>query len=104
MGVERRIAVVLAGAVLGLAGCGGDQPARPAPPDLAGKPVPWRTDGLDRVQRTRAEAEEIAWRRAELAKLERSVTVGAALRRALLTEAIGRRAHDRYRAALDGAR
>jgi hypothetical protein len=104
MGGGRRIAVVLTGAVLALAGCGGDKPSRPAAPDLAGEAAPSRTDELDRVQRARAEAAEVAWRRAELAKLERSVTVRAALRRALLTEAIGRRAHDRYRAALDGAR
>jgi hypothetical protein len=100
----RRIAVVLAGLVLALAGCGGDKPARPAAADRAGEPAPWRTDELDRVGRARAAAEEVAWRRAELAKLERSVTVRAALRRALLTESIGRGAHAAYRAALDGAR
>jgi len=104
MGAERRIAAVLAGLVLLAAGCGGDKRSAPRPADRAGEPVPWRTDGLDRVQRARKEAEADARRRAELARLRDSVTVDAALRRALLTAAIGRRAHARYRAALRGAR
>jgi hypothetical protein len=103
MGAERRIAALLTGLVLALAGCGGDAAGPPAS-DRADNPVPWRTDELDRVARARAEADEAAWRRAELAKLERSASVRAALRRALLTESIGRRAYDGYRAALDGAR
>jgi hypothetical protein len=104
MDAGRRIAVVLTGLLLVAAGCGGGKPPPPPPADHALEPAPRPTEGLDRVQRARAEALEIAWRRAELAKLERSVTVRAALRRALLTEAIGARAHAGYRAALDGAR
>jgi D-glucuronyl C5-epimerase C-terminus len=100
--------VVLAGCVLALVGCGGDKPSPPAVPALASaEPAP-RSDKQDRRARlraaqARAAAEEAAWRRTQLAKLEDSVTVRAALRRALLTERIGRRAHARYRAALAGA-
>jgi hypothetical protein len=104
MARRRRIAAVLTGFVLAVAGCGGDKPAAPAPADRAAEPSPWRTDELDRVGRARAAAEEAARRRAELARLERSVTVRAALRRALLTEKIGPRAYRGYRAALAGAR
>jgi D-glucuronyl C5-epimerase-like protein len=105
MGGRRRIAVVLAGLGLALAGCGGGGDAGPAAPaGRADPPAPWRTDELDRVVRARAQAEEAARVRAELARLRRFTTVRAALRRALLTEAIGRRAYDGYRAALDGAR
>src|SRR5215218_6273400 len=105
MDAWRRIAVVLMGLALAAAGCGGgDKRAAPPRAELGGKSVPWHRQALDRVQRARALAQEEAWRRAELAKLEHSVTMHAALRRALLSEAIGRRAYDRYRAALDGAR
>jgi len=104
MAARRRIAVVLTGCVLSAAGCGGDGHSRPAPPDLAGGPVPWRTQSLDRVERVRAEAAALARRRAELARLEHARTVRAALRRALLTGAIAQPAHDRYAAALAGAR
>jgi hypothetical protein len=100
----RRIAAVLAGLGLAVAGCGGDNAGPAAPADRADAPVPWRTDALDRVARARAEAERAARVRAELARLRRSTTVRAALRRALLTDAISRRAYDGYRAALDGAR
>src|SRR5829696_8064099 len=104
MDAWRRIAVVLTGLALLAAGSGGGgKQAAPARVEL-GESVPWPRHALDRVQRARAVAQEEAWRRAELAKLERAVTVRAALRRALLSEAIGRRAYDRYRAALDGAR
>jgi D-glucuronyl C5-epimerase C-terminus len=105
----RRTAVVLAGCVLAVAGCGGDKPTPPAAPELAGaEPAP-RSDKQDRrarmrAARARAAAEEAAWRRTELAEIEDSVTVHATLRRALLTKRIGRRAHGRYRAALAGAR
>jgi hypothetical protein len=105
MDAGRRIAVVLTGLALLAAGCGGDKPASPpARVDLGGESVPSHRHALDRVVRARAVAQEEARRRAELAKLERSVTVRAALRRALLSEAIGRRAYDGYRAALAGAR
>ena len=105
MDAWRRIAVVLAGLALLVAGCGGDKPSPPrAPAGLGGESVPWHRHALDRVARARAVAQEEAWRHAELARLERSVTVRAALRRALLSEAIGRRAYDGYRAALAGAR
>ncbi|HKH17374.1 MAG TPA: D-glucuronyl C5-epimerase family protein [Solirubrobacteraceae bacterium] len=104
MAAGRRIAAVLTGLVLLAAGCGADTPSSPAPADRAAEPAPGRNDALDRVRRARAEAAEAAWRRAELAKLAGSRTIAAALRRALLTEALGRRAHARYRAALHGAR
>ena len=109
MAARRRIAAVLAGCILLAAGCGGgggddedgDGPARA---ELTGGSVPWRSAGLDRVARARAAARAQARRRAELARLARSRTVRAALRRALLTGAIVRPAHDRYVAALAGAR
>jgi hypothetical protein len=105
MDAWRRIAVVLMGLALVAAGCGGgDKRAAPPRAELGGKSVPWHRQALDRVQRARALAQEEAWRRAELAKLEHSVTMRAALRRALLSEAIGRRAYGGYRAALAGAR
>jgi len=104
MGAERRIAVVLLGLAVSASGCGGGGGARPAAPVMPDAPSPWRADRLDRVQRARAAAADEAWRRAELARIADSPTVGAALRRALLQHAIGRREHDRYRAAYDGAR
>jgi hypothetical protein len=109
MGGLRRIAAVIAGLALVAAGCGGG--GAPSGGARAGAavdtrmPAPWRAGGdLDRVLRTRAAAREAARRRAELAALEDVHTVPAALRRALLTGAIGRGAHARYRAAYDGAR
>src|SRR5215207_7357843 len=104
MGAERRIAVVLLGLAVSASGCGGGGGARPAAPVMPDAPSPWRADRLDRVQRARAAAADEAWRRAELARIADSPTVGAALRRALLQQAIGRREHDRYRAAYDGGR
>jgi hypothetical protein len=109
MGGLRRIATVLAGLVLlAVAGCGDGPPAdhgRPGDVVDTRVPVPWRDDGtLDRVRRARAEAEAAARRAAALARLERVSTVGAALRRALLTDAIERPAYEAYRAAYDGAR
>jgi len=98
--------VLLAGFVLALAGCaGGDKPEPPAPGDRAGTPANRSTAELERFERARAATVAAARRRqAALVRLERSDTVRAALRRALLTEAIGRGAYDGYRAALDGAR
>src|SRR5688500_20280945 len=109
MGGVRRIATVLAGLVLlAVASCGDGPPVdRGRPGDVVDTrvPVPWRDDGtLDRVRRARAEAEAAARRAAALARLEGVSTVGAALRRALLTHAIERPAYDAYRAAYDGAR
>ncbi len=98
---------MLAGLILLVAGCGDAdrRGATPPPPlDLGSEPAPWRADGLDRVERARREAEAVARRRAALAKLDGVPTVGAALRRALLSGRIERPAHDRYRAALGGAR
>jgi len=100
---------VIAGLGLVAAGCGGGgAPSRDA---RAGNvvdtrmPAPWRAGAdLDRVRRTRAATRAAARRRAALAALEDVHTVPAALRRALLTGAIGRDAHARYRAAYDGAR
>ena len=105
MAAGRRIAAVLTGLALVAAGCGGGHRAA-APPRALGvrEPVPWRTDALDRVARARAEAAAVARRRATLARLAGEGTVRAALRRALLTGAIGRRSYDRYRRALGGAR
>jgi len=104
MAGRRRIAAVLAGGLLAIAGCGGDEPRPDAPPAVSGEAAPATAEALDRVQRARAEAEAIARRRAELARLRRSPGVRAALRRALLSGAIGPREHARYRAALAGAR
>jgi hypothetical protein len=105
----RRIATALGAAVLlTVAGCGdGPSPDRARPGDAVDTrvPVPWRDDGaLDRVKRAQAEAEREARRAAALARLEGVPTVGAALRRALLREAIDRRAFEGYHAAYDGAR
>jgi len=102
----RRIAAAVAAATLIAAGCGGEQRAGRAPADpRAQAPVPWRPDGaLDRVQRARALAARAARRRAELERLAGVHTVPAALRRALLSRAIGERAHAGYRAAYRGAR
>jgi D-glucuronyl C5-epimerase-like protein len=90
------------------AGCGGDG-TRSDPParDVVDTrtPVPWRAGAeLDRVLRVRAAAHEAARRRAALAALAGVRTVPAALRRAMLSGAISRGAHARYRAAYDGAR
>ena len=52
----------------------------------------------------RTAAAEAAWRASELRKLEGHTSVPAALRRALLRRAIGRRAHDAYLARLRRAR
>jgi hypothetical protein len=104
MRAERRIAAVLTGLALLACGCGGGARARQEPRALSGRAEPWHAAGLDRVRRARALAEREARRRAELARLARSPTVAAALRRALLERAIARPAHDRYRAAFDGAR
>jgi len=108
MGGLRRIAAVVAGLALVAAGCGGGAPSRdPRSGDVVDTRVPvrWRADGdLDRVVRARAAAREAARRRAALAALEDVHTVPAALRRALLSGAIGRDAHARYRAAYEGAR
>ncbi len=79
-------------------------PPPPRSPSSRGGQAPWPTAALDRVARTRAAARSLARRRAELARLADSRTVRAALRRALLTGAIARPAHDRYVAALAGAR
>lgn len=95
---------MLTGLVLLVCGCGGDSHARRQPPRLDGRAEPWGSEGLDRVERARAAAAAAARRRAELARLARSPTVEAALRRALLRHVIGRPEHDRYRAAFDGAR
>jgi D-glucuronyl C5-epimerase C-terminus len=109
MGGLRRIAAVIVGLALIVGGCGGRD--APSPGRESGHvvdtrvPAPWRAGGdLDRVRRTRAVAREAARRRAALAALEDVHTVPAALRRALLTGAIGQGAYVRYRAAYDGAR
>ena len=105
MAAGRRIAAVLAGLLLlAIAGCGGDKRPEPATVDPRGEPVPLVVHGLDHAQRARAEALALARRYAKIARLARSRTVGAALRRARLTDRIGRRAYARYRAALAGAR
>src|SRR5687768_2014192 len=59
---RRRIAVVLTGLALLAAGCGGDKPAPPAPPDRAADAGPGPSRAVERARRARAEAEEIAWR------------------------------------------
>ena len=94
-------------ALLLLAGCGGggDPVAQPAPAVVdTSAPVPWHTTELDRSERVRAIAAEVARRRAELGRLRGVPSVGAALRRARLSGAIGGGAYRRYRAAYDGAR
>jgi hypothetical protein len=100
----RRIALALTGLLLLASGCGGDRHPQRAPAPFEGRAEPWIAEGIDRVERVRAAAAEAARRRAELARLARSPTVRAALRRALLRGTIGQAAHDRYRAALAGAR
>ena len=105
----RRIAAVLAGLALAVAGCGGDGgPSGDAGDRVAvdtRTPSPWRPGGdLDRVARTRAVARQAARRRAALAALEDVHTVPAALRRALLRGAIRPGEYLRHRAAYDGAR
>jgi hypothetical protein len=109
MGGLRRIAAVLVGVALLAAGCGSD--GTPPGDGRDGEvvdtrtPSPWRAGAeLDRVARTRAAAREAARRRAALAALQDVHTVPAALRRALLSRAIGGGAYARYRAAYDGAR
>jgi hypothetical protein len=109
MGGVRRIATLVGGLLLlTVAGCGDTPPPdRPPPGDVVDTsvPVPWRDGGeLDRVRRARVEALAAARRLAALERLEGVPTVGAALRRALLTGAIERPAYDAYRAAYDGAR
>ena len=67
-------------------------------------PVAGRTS-LDRSKAARARSAAAAARRhAELGRLRGVRSVGAALRRARLSGAIGRGAYRRYRAAYDGAR
>jgi hypothetical protein len=109
MGGLRRIAAVIVGLALVVGGCGGRD--APSPSRESGGavdtrvPAPWRAGAdLDKVQRTRAVARKAARRRAALAALEDVHTVPAALRRALLTGAIGRGAYAHHRAAYDGAR
>lgn len=108
MGGARRIAAALAAVtLLGLAaGCGGNgDPAPPPRPDGPVESVPaLRPLDYDRVDRARREAEEAAWRRDQLARLEGHTSVPAALRRALLREAIGEQRHDAYLAVYRGAR
>ena len=106
----RRIAtVVTAAAVLAApaAGCGGDGdgsaplPRADAPPES----VPaLRPLDYDRIDRARREADEAAWRRDQLRRLEGHRSVPAALRRALLRQVIGKNRHDAYLAAYRGAR
>ena len=100
----RRIALVLVGLLLLASGCGGDRHAQRAPAPFEGSAEPWIAEGLDRVERVQAAASEAARRRAELARLARSPTVAAAVRRALLRGAIGQGEYRRYRVALSGAR
>ena len=103
----RRCAVLVAGlALLLIAGCGGgaDQgPGRVVAVDTS-EPVPWHSVDLDRSKAARAIAAAAARRHAELGRLRGVPSVGAALRRARLSGAIGRGAYRRYRAAYDGAR
>jgi hypothetical protein len=104
----RRIATALAAVTLlaVAAGCGGGGDPAPLPrPDGPVEPVPaLRPLDYDRVDRARRDAEEAAWRRDQLARLEGHTSVPAALRRALLREAIGKHRHDAYLAAYRGAR
>ena len=108
MGGARRIAAVAAGLVLALSGCGGSGAAPDRPPKGpvvdTRTPSPWHSGDLDRVLRTRAAAEEVARRRAALARIADVRTVGAALKRAYLTGAIHRSTLVHHRAAYDGAR
>ena len=101
----RRIAAVMAASALVAAGCGGHDPAGTGRTTAAADMrAPAATGDLDRARRAQAVAAEAARRRAELARIADSPTVPAALRRALLTQAITQPAHDRYRAAYAGAR
>ena len=84
----RRIAVVFTGLVLVVAGCGADKhPSSPARTDRAGAPA---AASPERPERAPGAAAKAARRRALLARLERSPTIRAAVRRALLTGAIAR--------------
>ncbi len=105
----RRIAtVVVTAAVLATAagGCGGDDaPSLPPRADAPQESVPaLRPLDYDRIDRVRREAEEAAWRRDQLRRLEGHRSVPAALRRALLRQDIGSERHAAYLAAYDGAR
>ena len=108
MGGARRIAAALAtAAALLAAGCGGgDDPAPPLP--RAGAPVEsvpaLRPLDYDRIDRARRDAQEAAWRRDQLRRLEGHTSVQAALRRAVLRGRIGWSRHDGYLAAYRGAR
>jgi hypothetical protein len=99
--------VLVAGlALLLTAGCGGSgdpEPKRVVAVDTS-EPVPWRPGELDRSNAARAIAVAAARRHAELVRLRGVPSVGAALRRARLSGAIGRGAYRGYRAAYDGAR
>jgi hypothetical protein len=110
MTCARRIATVAATAAALAAmagGCGGgDGPVPPQPrADAPQESVPaQRPLDFDRVDRARREAEEAAWRRDQLRRLEGHRSVPAALRRALLRQDIGENRHDAYLAAYEGAR
>ena len=107
MGGARRIATALAAAAMLAAGggCGGgDGPAGPAPrADGPPESVPaLRPLDYDRVDRARREADEAAWRRDQLRRLEGHTSVPAALRRALLRGAIGKHRSRRVPRRLPG--
>jgi D-glucuronyl C5-epimerase C-terminus len=106
MPASRWIAGLVAALALAAAGCG-DGAGSPAAPERDGAepaPVPFRTDGLDRVVRAQGSAAEAARQRSELERLAAVPTTRAALRRAYLSGAIGRREWRSYRAVLAGAR
>ena len=104
----RRIAAVIVGLALAVAGCSGgdgaDDARRGALVDTR-TPVPWSAGGaLDPVLRTRAATRAAARRRAALEALAGVRAVPAALRRALLRGEISAAAFASYRAAYGGAR